>query len=146
MKHTILVIAFLLPMLSEAQRSFVSTRQSVQAYNWGFRQASDSTASWKPAEAPVSIHTALFKNGLIEDPFYRDNEEKLQWIEKEDWEFQTYFDVAPDVLQKKHIELVFSGIDTYAQIYLNDTLILETDNMFRTWKAEVKRLLRPTGN
>ncbi|MFM8489663.1 MAG: glycosyl hydrolase 2 galactose-binding domain-containing protein, partial [Bacteroidota bacterium] len=75
MKHTILVIAFLLPMLSEAQRSFVSTRQSVQAYNWGFRQASDSTASWKPAEAPVSIHNALFKNGLIEDPFYRDNEE-----------------------------------------------------------------------
>ena len=146
MKYTILVIALLLPMLSEAQRSFVSTRQSVQAYNWGFRQASDSTSSWKPAEAPVSVHTALFKNGLIEDPFYRDNEEKLQWIEKEDWEFQTYFDVPPDALQKKHVELVFRGIDTYAQIYLNDTLILETDNMFRTWKADVKRLLRPTGN
>ena len=146
MKYTILVIAFILPMLSEAQRSFVSTRQSVQAYNWGFRQASDSAASWKPTEAPVSIHTALFKNGLIEDPFYRDNEEKLQWIEKEDWEFQTYFDVSPDVLQKKHVELAFRGIDTYAQIYLNDTLILETDNMFRTWKADVKRLLRPTGN
>jgi len=146
MKHTILVIAFLLPMLSEAQRSFVSTRQSVQAYNWGFRQASDSTSSWKPTEAPVSIHTALFKNGLIDDPFYRDNEEKLQWIEKEDWEFKTYFDVSPEVLQKNHIELLFKGIDTYAQIYLNDTLILETDNMFRTWKADVKRLLRPTGN
>jgi beta-mannosidase len=31
---------------------------------------------------------------MIEDPFYRDNEEKLQWIEKEDWEFQTTFDVS----------------------------------------------------
>jgi beta-mannosidase len=127
MKHTILVIAFLLPMLSEAQRSFVSTRQSVQAYNWGFRQASDSTASWKPAEAPSQYSYCSFQKWSDRRSFLQRQRRKTSVDrERKTREFQTYFDVAPDVLQKKHIELVFSGIDTYAQIYLNDTLILAT--------------------
>ncbi|MBL7828038.1 MAG: glycoside hydrolase family 2 protein [Saprospiraceae bacterium] len=146
MKHFLLFISALLPMVNQAQTNYASVRQSIQNTAWTFRQATDSTAQWKSVTAPISVHTALLQNGIIEDPFYRDNEEKLQWIEKEDWEFQTTFDVDPTTLSKKHIELILKGIDTYAQIYLNDTLILETDNMFRIWKADVKRLLKPTGN
>lgn len=110
---------------------------------WEFRQASGDTATtWKPASVPVSVHTALLKNKMIEDPFYRDNEEKLQWIEKEDWEFQCVFEADEAVLQKRHIEMVFKGLDTYAHIYVNDSLVLETDNMFRTWAADVKKHLK----
>ncbi len=67
-------------------------------------------------------------------------------IEKEDLEFQTSFDVSPETLAKKHVELIFKGLDTYAQVYLNDSLILEADNMFRTWRVEAKRWLKPGGN
>jgi beta-mannosidase len=140
-------LAFLLilaPMITEAQPSYTPFRQPLNTGQWEFRQA--NTPSWKPVKIPVSAHTALLQNGMIEDPFYRDNEEKLQWIEKEDWEFQTTFDVSAEVLAKKHIELIFKGLDTYAQVYLNDTLILESDNMFRAWRVEAKRLLKPTGN
>jgi len=140
-----LVFAFSLPMLLQAQPvSFTPVHQKIPASNWTFRQA--LTGDWKPVTIPVSAHTALLQNGMIEDPFYRDNEEKLQWIEKEDWEFQTTFDVSETILQKKHIELVFRNLDTYTHIYLNDSLVLETNNMFRTWEVDVKKWLKPTGN
>ena len=111
---------------------------------WSFRQA--HTGDWKPVDIPSSVHTALLQNKMIEDPYYRDNEEKLQWIEKEDWEYQVTFDVDDFILEKDHVEMVFKGIDTYAHIYLNDTLVVEADNMFREWRADVRRLLKTEGN
>lgn len=114
---------------------------------WEFRQVkSAGDAAWYPAEVPASVHTALLKNKLIEDPFYRDNEEKLQWIEQEDWEFRCTFEVDAELLQKKHVEMVFKGLDTYASVYVNDSLVLEANNMFRTWTADVKKHLKPGAN
>ncbi len=144
MKRLIILALILAPMVSEAQVDRSPLRQPLRTGQWEFRQA--NTPSWKPVKIPVTAHTALLQNGMIEDPFWRDNEEKLQWIEKEDWEFQTTFDVDDEVLAKKHVELIFKGLDTYAQIYLNDTLLLETDNMFRTFRVEAKRFLKATGN
>lgn len=146
MKRMILFLFVFLPMLSEAQTSDASIRETIQTPVWQFRQASDSNSTWKPVKAPVSVHTALLQNGMIDDPYYRDNEEKLQWIEREDWEFKTTFDVDPAILEKKHVEMQLSGIDTYAKIFLNDSLIAETDNMFRIWSVDVKKLLNPHGN
>jgi beta-mannosidase len=131
-------------MSTEAQVNYAPIRQALQTGAWQFRQA--NTPEWKPVQIPASAHTALLQNGMIEDPFWRDNEEKLQWIEREDWEFQTQFDLSDDAFQKKHIELVFKGLDTYAQVFLNDSLILESDNMFRTWRVDAKRFLLPKGN
>jgi beta-mannosidase len=144
MKQVFLFVFALLPMLTDAQPSYTPIRQALNTGQWEFRQA--GKPDWKPVKVPVSVHTALLQNGMIEDPFWRDNEEKLQWIEKEDWEFQTTFDVSAETLAKKHVELIFKGLDTYAQVYLNDSLILEADNMFRTWRVEAKRWLKPTGN
>jgi beta-mannosidase len=143
MRFILYTVFLLLPMLADAQYNASSARYAVEA-DWEFRQA--DSATWRPVQIPVSIHTALRQNGLIDDPFYRDNEEKLQWIETKDWEFRCAFDVNPAVFERKHIELAFKGIDTYAHIYLNDSLILETDNMFRHWRADVKKWLKPTGN
>lgn len=141
----ILLLLFLLLayMPAETQTTAVPLHQPVQAA-WSFRKA--HTGDWMPARVPVSIHTALLAAGQIEDPFYGTNEEKLQWIEREDWEFRCTFDAPATVLERKHVEMVFRGIDTYALIFLNDSLILETENMFRTWTADVKHLLKPTGN
>jgi beta-mannosidase len=142
MKKLLFALIFL-PMAGTAQTTALPSRQTINTA-WEFRQA--GKADWKPTKVPVSVHTALLQNGMIEDPFYRDNEEKLQWIEQSDWEFQSSFDVQESTLQHAHVELVFKGIDTYAHIYLNDSLILETDNMFRTWKADVKKWLKPRSN
>lgn len=111
---------------------------------WQFREQDE--AKWYPAKVPGEVHTDLLANRLIPDPYYRDNEKKLQWIEKENYEYKTSFSVAASVLNKKNIELVFDGLDTYADVYLNGQLILQANNMFRQWKTDVKKIIRPNGN
>ena len=112
--------------------------------NWKFREVGKE--SWYPATVPGCVHTDLLVNRLIDDPFYRDNEQKQQWIGKTDWEYQTHFAVTRDVLDREHLELVFQGLDTYAEVYVNGTLILNADNMFRLWRVDCKRLLKIEDN
>jgi beta-mannosidase len=111
---------------------------------WKFRQV--GKPDWHPAEVPGCVHTDLLRNKLIDDPFFRDNEQKLQWIGKTDWEYQTTFNAGPDLLTRQHIELVFAGLDTYAQVFLNDALLFDANNMFREWRVDAKPLLRPGDN
>lgn len=134
-------------MLSEAQVNFNTPgapQRSTVDGEWTFRQA--QTGDWKKTSVPVSVHTALLQNGMIEDPYYRDNESKLQWIEQADWEFQCTFQVSEALLLRKHIELRWYGLDTYAHVYLNDSLVMETNNMFRTFTKDVKKWLKPGAN
>ena len=90
-----------------------------------------------PAIVPGCVHTDLIKNDLIPDPYYRDNEEKVQWVENEDWVYQTKFEVPEDFLSHERIDLVFEGLDTYAEVYLDNKKIFEADNMFRCWKVDL---------
>ncbi len=112
--------------------------------NWKFRQS--GIEKWYDATVPGCIHTDLLKNKLIGKPFFRTNEKKLQWIENEDWEYKTIFNVDKAFLNHSNIELVFKGLDTYAKIYLNDSLILNTDNMFREWNLDCKNLIKEGEN
>jgi beta-mannosidase len=111
---------------------------------WQFREVGKD--AWHGATVPGCVHTDLLANKLIDDPFYRDNEQKQQWIGKTDWEYQTHFAVTAATLRRENIELVFEGLDTYADVYLNDTLILKADNMFRTWRVDAKQALKAGDN
>ena len=111
---------------------------------WQFRQIGKDT--WYPATVPGCVHTDLLNNKLIEDPFYRDNEQKQQWIGKQDWEYQTSINLTSELLKHEQIELVFEGLDTYANVFLNEAPLLNADNMFRTWRVDCKRLLKPGVN
>src|SRR6266536_2352290 len=111
---------------------------------WQFREAGKD--KWSSATVPGCVHTDLLNNKLIDDPFYRDNESKLQWIGKTDWEYQTIFEATPELLKHEQIELVFEGLDTYANVFLNEAPLLNADNMFRTWRVNCKRLLKPGTN
>src|ERR1700761_737629 len=101
---------------------------------------------WLPANGPGDVHLDLLHNGKIQDPFYRDNESKLQWIEKVGWEYQTSIHATPAVLSREHIELVFEGLDTACTIFLNGQRVAAPDNMFREWRIDVKALLHAGAN
>ncbi|MCX6295462.1 MAG: glycoside hydrolase family 2 protein, partial [Bacteroidetes bacterium] len=101
---------------------------------------------WYKATVPGTVHTDLFSNKLIPDPFFGDNEKQLQWIEGEDWEYQTVFKISEEELLQSHIELQFAGLDTYAKVYVNDSLVLEADNMFRSWNVDVKKYIHKGKN
>ena len=111
---------------------------------WQFRQK--DSGDWLPATVPGTVHTDLLANGRIEDPFYRMNELGLQWIDKKDWEYRTKLSVDDELINKKNQYLVFKGLDTYADIYLNGECIGSADNMFRTWKFDVSGKLKAGDN
>ncbi len=117
---------------------------------WEFRQQQESGATdmtvWRPAEVPGMVHTDLLRNGLIPDPYYRDNEQKLQWIENVNWEYRSSLQVDRKLLSRQHLELVFEGLDTCANVYINGVLVLTADNMFREWRVEAKPYLKAGQN
>jgi len=119
--------------------------QSTQIHSgWQFREVGKT--DWYNATVPGCVHTDLLANKLIDDPFYRDNEKKQQWIDKKDWEYRTTFRVTAQTLARENVELVFEGLDTYAGVYLNEQLVLKADNMFRTWRVNAKPALKTGEN
>lgn len=117
---------------------------------WEFRQQLPPTATtesqWRPAQVPGDVHLDLLRNKLIPEPYYRDNEAKLQWIEDAGWEYRCTIQATPELLRHSNIELVFDGLDAYADVYLNGTRVLTADNMFRQWRVNAKPHLNPGAN
>lgn len=140
MKKAAIISFFIYGVLTHAAAQVSAVFQSA----WQFRKTGD--AKWYPAKVPGTIHTDLLAHKLIPDPFYGDNEKKLQWIENENWEYKTVFIPPAALFTKKNIELVFDGLDTYASVYLNGKLLLTADNMFRPWRVNVKSVLRKQTN
>jgi len=111
-------------------------------HDWQFRQGpADGGASdkdWLAATVPGDVHLDLLANKRIPDPFYRDDEAKLQWIEQASWVYQDTFDVPAGLIGKANVDLVFDGLDAAAEVYLNDAQVLSANNMFRIWRVPVK--------
>ena len=129
---------------AQAQSSDVYQRSITIEDNWQFCQADEQT--WLPAQVPGTVHTDLLANGVIEDPYYRANERDQQWIDKKDWIYRTTFEVEENWLRRDCIDLQFNGLDTYADVYLNDSLLFRADNFFVDWRKSVKERLRPGTN
>ena len=106
--------------------------------NWKFKNTKDTL--WLQTTVPGTVHTDLLKNNLIEDPFSGTHEDSLQWIGKNNWQYKTIFQLEDSQLNKENHTLIFQGLDTYAQVWLNDTLIVQADNAFRTWKVDVSKI------
>ena len=135
------VIAFFLLI---ATFGFGQVLKTTLHTNWDFRGI--DTLSWMPATVPGTVHTDLFANGIIGDPFKDNNEIKQQWIERENWEYRTSFNVSPEQFNQTHHEILFKGLDTYAEVFLNGELILDANNMFRSWRVEVSNTLKKQNN
>ena len=95
---------------------------------------------------PNSALNVLFEKKVIEDPFFGINEKKLHWLDNKEWVFEKHFDAPTDALTARHVIITLKGLDTYADVYLNDFLVVKGNNMFRTWQADVATLLRTTDN
>ncbi len=138
------VIAACVPVL--AQKTVINLDRG-----WEFRQQVSSGSDpvvpeWRPATVPGDVHLDLLANKLIPEPFYRDNEAKLQWIQDADWEYRTRIDGSSALRAREHVEIVFEGLDAYAEVYLNGQKVLVADNMFREWRVDVKPYLKTGSN
>lgn len=111
---------------------------------WIFRQA--DTERWYSAEVPGVVHTDLLRHGLIPDPYVNFNADSVQWIEKKDWIYTCTINADQALLSNEQIDLVFKGLDTFAEVYLNDELLGKADNMFRSWEWPIKKKLQRGAN
>ena len=111
---------------------------------WEFSQV--GKGEWLPATVPGTVHQDLLNQDKLLNPFYGMNEEKVQWVENEDWVYRTSFQVTEEQLNRDEALLCFEGLDTYADIYLNGSLLERTDNMFVGYTLPVKEVLRKGEN
>ncbi|UOU98046.1 hypothetical protein MUU74_16320 [Chryseobacterium daecheongense] len=141
MNKTILFAFLLIQNIISAQLA----EQSLSGEKWQFKNAKDN--NWLSAKVPGTVHLDLMDHNIIPDPFKDENEKKVQWVENEDWDYQTSFTVSSKHLSKsQNIDLIFNGLDTFSEIYLNGKLLKKTDNMFRKWVIPVKEHLKSGEN
>lgn len=112
--------------------------------SWNFVFNRDSRVY--PAKIPGFVHLDLMRNNLISDPFYAANEKTVDWVDQSYFTYTVVFQVSNHEMKSDYIELVFDGIDTYAHVFLNDSEILQSDNMFIQHRINVKNLLRKGEN
>ncbi|PJJ62087.1 beta-mannosidase [Compostimonas suwonensis] len=96
-----------------------------------------------PARVPNSVHEVLLEAGRISDPHNGDNAEQSAWVGDEDWGFRVSFD-TPE-LDGRSPWLVFEGVDTVAEGFLNGRAVQSFDDMFLRYEIEVGALLAPVG-
>ncbi|WP_162086673.1 beta-mannosidase [Chryseobacterium aquaeductus] len=120
------------------------SKRSLSLEKWQFKNVKDK--KWLIATVPGTVHLDLMNNQIISNPYKDENEKKVQWIESEDWDYQTIFVISANEMENENVDLVFHGLDTFSEIYLNGRLLKKTDNMFRTWKISVKNNLKIGNN
>lgn len=132
-----LSFVFLFPMLISAQ----NYERDLSSERWMLTSTNKYNFDRLEAKVPGTVHTDLYQNKIIPNPFFGAVEKNLLWIENEEWHYETSFKISKQELENANCFIQFDGLDTYAEVWLNRTKILTADNMFRTWKVDVKKLL-----
>ena len=144
-KHIATFILFLLPCLGTmAQQSTVLLKQ------WRLTCPDPSDTAFSTSlvvSVPGCLHTDLFDNGRIPNPFYGTNEETLQWLSYAPCTYTC--EIWKDELPfKKNLELVLEGVTGYAEIFLNGEPLYHQDNTnvmdnaYRTWRFPLDKKIR----
>ena len=116
------------------------------ALNGGWQFSQMGKEEWRDAEVPGSVQRDLVRHNVLPDPYYGTNEEKIQWVEDENWDFKKKFTVSAEQLQYDDAILTFEGLDTHADVFLNGSKILHSQNMFIAYTHSVKKLLKAGEN
>lgn len=98
------------------------------------------------AKIPGSVLSGLLEEKAIPNPYYGRNEYQVRDLFWNDYEFSRKFQVDKSLLDKEQVELVCLGIDTIADIYINNSMVFHVENMHRTWRIPVKEYLLEGNN
>lgn len=90
------------------------------------------------AHVPGSVLAEMLENGMAQDPYWRTNEYQVRELFREDYSYRRSFEIPKEALEADELCLVFEGIDTIGDIYLNGELLGKTKDMHRTWRFDLK--------
>jgi len=125
------------------------------AGEWSVRQAGETPADAPAdagldgelaAEVPGDVYHDLLRADEIADPFVEDTELDVQWVGETDWTYARTIEVDADRLTHDEHRLVFEGLDTVAEVFVNGESVGTSDNMFRRYEFDVGTALEPGEN
>ena len=107
---------------------------------------SKSTNGWITQPVPGDIHQGLVTAGRIKEPLLGLNFFDCLWTEKRSWWFRKTFTIPASWLKADLVELELNGLDSNAELFLNDSHIGSHRNAFRPFVVDVKRYIKSGNN
>jgi beta-mannosidase len=108
--------------------------------NWLMKKSTDD--KFISSIVPGSVYADLMREGIMGDPFWRDNEKEAVEFSQFDYTYMRTFLVSDEFFKNEYIELICDGIDTDAQIFINDVKVAYTNNMHRKWVFDIIEFLK----
>ena len=96
----------------------------------GLAQVRQTREGWLPAQVPGEIHLDLMKAGQMPEPTLGTNMPHCRWPETKSWWYRTTLEVREDFLRHERQQLVFDGLDLYAQVFVNGHGVGEAADAF----------------
>ncbi|CAH1406818.1 unnamed protein product [Nezara viridula] len=93
-------------------------------------------------KVPGGVYSSMEDASMITDILFGNNDVRFRWIAKENWNYFTKFQITKEDL-KNHssIFLVLHGVDTIADVFINDHLLIRCNNMFVRYSPSIKSFL-----
>lgn len=89
-----------------------------------------SKTGYIPMTVPGDVTTALIDNGVIEEPFLKDNTKKSIWIKELSWWLVKEFDITEEMLNEDIVRLNIEMLDFNADILVNGIPAGHQENTF----------------
>ena len=93
---------------------------------------------------PGDIHSALLAAGIIDDPYWRDNETKLDWVHEATWTARKSFHL--DRIDAGYYTLGFESVDCLTGVHVNGTKVGLGESQFLRHDFDVTALLQEGEN
>lgn len=136
MRRKIAIVALLLGIAINAN---AQTRIPLNR-GWDLQRVDDTLTV--AATIPGTVHTDLWHADRIPNPLTGCNEAQLQWIGEASWKYTTTIELTKEQINNQNIEMVFNGIDTYAEVRLNGQMLGKTENMFRHYRFPIEKFVK----
>jgi beta-mannosidase len=90
---------------------------------------------------PNSVHWSYYKAGKLPHPYYHKNSTQYRWIEEKTWYYKKPVSI-PASAQGSLLFLCFDGIDYFAKVWVNDSLVGVHEGMFGGPSVEISRYVK----
>ncbi|HBL76481.1 MAG TPA: beta-mannosidase [Prolixibacteraceae bacterium] len=87
---------------------------------------------------PTTVHTALYKAGVLPNPYANLNSIQYRWVEEKVWYYQKSV-VIPVSAKGKLVFLNFDGVDYFSKVWINGNLLGTHEGMFGGPTIEISK-------
>jgi len=99
-------------------------------------------SGWIRADVPSTVQWALHRAGRLPQPYEHLNSKQYSWVDEKVWYYRRSV-TLPAASQGQLVFLCFDGVDYFARVWFNGTLLGRHEGMFAGPVAEVSRLVLP---